>query len=47
MQALQTHLDALKVVASQLIVLHHFAAYGPLADAMSDAVPRVTGPGGQ
>ncbi len=42
MQTRQTHLDALKIVASQLIVLHHFAAYGPLADAMSEAIPRIT-----
>lgn len=28
------HIDAAKVVASHLIVLHHFATYGPLADAL-------------
>lgn len=39
----QTHIDALKLVGSQLIVLHHFAAYGPLAEAMSQAAPRLSG----
>ena len=28
------HIDALKVVASNLIVLHHFTVYGPLAEAL-------------
>ena len=37
----QVHIDALKVIASQLIVLHHFSAYGPLSDALSEASPRV------
>lgn len=35
----QTHIDALKLVGSQLIVWHHFSAYGPLADAASQAAP--------
>lgn len=35
----QPHIDALKLVGAQLIVLHHFSAYGPLADAMSQAAP--------
>ena len=39
--ARQTHIDVLKFTASQLIVLHHFSAYGPLADAMSDAAPKL------
>ena len=38
----QVHIDALKLVASQLIVLHHFSAYGPLSEAMVEATPRVT-----
>ena len=42
MQARQTHIDALKLIGSQLIVLHHFAAYGPLADAMSQAAPQLS-----
>ncbi|MDP1655650.1 MAG: acyltransferase [Hylemonella sp.] len=42
MQARQTHIDALKLIGSQLIVLHHFAAYGPLADAMSQAAPTLS-----
>jgi len=37
----QLPIDALKVFASQLIVLHHFAAYGPLSDALYDASPRL------
>jgi peptidoglycan/LPS O-acetylase OafA/YrhL len=37
----QVHIDALKVIASQLIVLHHFSAYGPLSDALSQASPRI------
>ena len=41
MQARQTHIDALKLIGSQLIVLHHFAAYGPLADAMSQVAPTL------
>ena len=36
------HIDTLKVVASNLIVLHHFTAYGPLADALDLAAPRLT-----
>ena len=35
----QPHIDALKLVGSQLIVWHHFSAYGPLADALSQAAP--------
>lgn len=37
-----THIDATKAVASHLIVLHHFTAYGPLADALDLAAPRST-----
>ena len=36
------HIDGLKILASQLIVLHHFAAYGPLADALDGATPRLS-----
>lgn len=42
MQSRQTHIDALKLIASQFIVLHHFAAYGPLSDAMSLAAPGLS-----
>lgn len=35
------HIDLLKILASQLIVLHHFSAYGPLSLALDDASPRV------
>lgn len=34
-------IDALKALASQLIVLHHLAAYGPLAEAVEDIAPNV------
>jgi peptidoglycan/LPS O-acetylase OafA/YrhL len=33
--------DVLKVVAAQLIVWHHFAAYGPMADIMKLQWPRL------
>lgn len=33
--------DLLKVVASQLIVLHHLAAYGPLSEAVQDVAPEL------
>lgn len=35
----QPHIDALKVAASQLIVWHHLAAYGPVADTLHAAWP--------
>jgi peptidoglycan/LPS O-acetylase OafA/YrhL len=35
-------IDALKALASQLIVLHHFSAYGPLADALDDVLPLLS-----
>ncbi len=35
----QTHIDALKCVAAQLIVLHHFALYGPLSQGLAQAAP--------
>lgn len=37
--ARQPGIDALKVLASQIIVLHHLSAYGPVADAMHRAAP--------
>lgn len=43
MQVRQIHLDALKIAASQLIVLHHLSAYGPVADAASAAAPGLMG----
>ncbi len=33
------HLDVLKLVCAQCIVLHHFSAYGPLSDALLQASP--------
>lgn len=36
-------IDALKAIASQLIVLHHLAAYGPLSAAMQQAAPGLVG----
>lgn len=42
MQARQTHIDALKCIGSQLIVLHHFSAYGPLADAAHRLAPGLS-----
>ena len=38
----QIHIDAAKLLASHLIVLHHFTAYGPLADALESALPAIT-----
>jgi peptidoglycan/LPS O-acetylase OafA/YrhL len=38
----QTHIDAAKVLASHLIVLHHFTVYGPLAEALDAVAPRLT-----
>ncbi len=43
MQSRQIHIDALKCVGSQLIVLHHFSAYGPLADAAHRLAPALSG----
>jgi peptidoglycan/LPS O-acetylase OafA/YrhL len=37
-----THIDATKTVASHLIVLHHFTAYGPLAFALDREAPQLT-----
>ena len=35
-----THIDTAKVVAANLLVLHHFTVYGPLADALHHAAPE-------
>ena len=37
------HIDALKAAASQLIVLHHLAFYGPMSDAAHGLMPAVLG----
>ena len=37
----QTHIDALKCAAAQLIVLHHFALYGPLSQGLAQAAPEL------
>ena len=34
-----SHIDLLKLVAANLIVLHHLAAYGPIADVLTTSVP--------
>ena len=36
-------IDAFKAIASQLIVLHHLAAYGPLAGAAREIMPGTVG----
>ena len=36
-------IDALKAIASQLIVLHHLASYGPLAEAGRELLPGAMG----
>lgn len=38
-QARQSHIDALKFLAAQFIVLHHFACYGPLSEGLRSAAP--------
>lgn len=35
------HIDALKALAAQLIVLHHLSAYGPVADAVHALAPQL------
>lgn len=42
-KARQLPIDALKVIASQLIVLHHLSAYGPVADTLSQTAPVLMG----
>jgi peptidoglycan/LPS O-acetylase OafA/YrhL len=34
-------IDAFKAIASQLIVLHHLAAYGPISTAVQQAAPAL------
>lgn len=41
LQARQTHIDALKCLAAQCIVLHHFASYGPLSQGLHAAAPEL------
>jgi len=36
-------IDAFKAIASQLIVLHHLSAYGPLSTAAQQAAPGLVG----
>lgn len=35
------HVDIVKVIASQLVVLHHLAFYGPLSDALFKLAPEL------
>jgi peptidoglycan/LPS O-acetylase OafA/YrhL len=35
------HVDALKAIAAQAIVLHHLSAYGPIADAVQTVLPTL------
>jgi len=35
------HVDGLKAIAAQLIVLHHLSAYGPIADAVQSLLPAM------
>ena len=35
------HLDALKAVAAQLIVLHHLSAYGPVSESLENQLPTL------
>lgn len=37
------HLDALKALAAQVIVLHHLVSYGPIARAAHEALPALAG----
>ncbi|WP_235971323.1 acyltransferase family protein [Azohydromonas caseinilytica] len=37
------HVDALKAVACQLIVLHHLAFYGPMSDVVAPLAPDLVG----
>lgn len=37
------HIDALKALAAQVIVLHHVVSYGPIADAAHEALPMLAG----
>eukprot|EP01137_Pigoraptor_chileana_P002609 Opistho-2@41689 len=35
------HVDALKALAAQAIVLHHLAAYGPIAETVQELLPAL------
>lgn len=37
------HIDVLKALAAQVIVLHHLVSYGPIARAAHDALPLLAG----
>lgn len=37
------HVDALKALAAQVIVLHHLASYGPIARAAHEVLPELSG----
>ena len=44
MRTVETRLaliDAFKAIASQLIVLHHLAFYGPMSDVAQDLAPAL------
>ena len=41
LQGRRLELDAFKILASQLIVVHHFSAYGPLSDALYAFAPKL------
>ena len=41
MHARRIQIDALKAVGSHMIVLHHLAAYGPVSDALEQALPAL------
>ena len=43
MQARRIQIDALKAVGSHMIVLHHLVAYGPVSDALAQALPALMG----
>ena len=40
-QTLLPHVDLLKLVAANFIVLHHLAAYGPISDILAAAAPAL------
>lgn len=37
------HIDVLKALAAQVIVLHHLASYGPIAKAAQAGLPLLAG----
>ncbi len=39
---LQLHIDSLRVIAAQLIVLHHLTVYGPLSVALNEHLPNIS-----